>query len=177
MFEAFGINFTPTVTAGNILVMLALVLGSVVVAWIKTRPATMTAENEGSAINDAGHAQRRSEDRTEIHKIKNDLAIVMAEQRICAKALSVSQTLNQQQFFLNELLISEMEAQHPESTLVKRARQMFDLISKDLRDPNKSDALNTAEGAERDAKQTLASTKETRKEIERTEGDEKAAGG
>ncbi len=66
-----------------------------------------------------------------------------------------------------ELLITELERLDPNSVIVRQAKLMLKRMN--VGDPNKSDALNTAEGAVKDAKQTLRSTQETCDEVKQSE--------
>lgn len=141
MIELFGIQLGTPFQGGTLLTAIMIGVG----LWIRGMPDRKRAHNEGREIDDADDAQRRREARKEIHDIKGELAKVAAEQTICGKALAASISVNEQLLFLIELMISEMEAIDSDSKIVKRARLMFDRISADLKDPNKSATLVAAE--------------------------------
>lgn len=165
MIEWLGIQWGTPFQGGTLLTAILIAIG----LWIRGMPERHRAKNEGKAIDDADEAQKRREWREEVHAIKNELAKVVAELVKCNRIATTAAALNEQLMFLFELLLSEAEAHDPASKIVQRARLSFNRISKDLKDPSKSDALNIAETAVEDAKQTLVSTKETRAEVLRTE--------
>lgn len=150
---------------------LLTVIGIAIVWWIRGMPDRHRAKNEGQMHDDADDEKRRRERRQEIHDIKGELAKAVAELVRCNQLATAANARNEQLMFLYELLLSEAEAHDPTSKIVQRARLSFNRISTDLKDPNKSDARNTVELAVEDAKQSLASTKDARDEVIRSEDD------
>lgn len=168
MLELLGIQLGTPFQGGTLLAVL-LIAG---VWYIRGMPDRTRAKNEGQVINDADDALKRKEWRAEIHTIKNELAVSAAELVKCNQLATAATARSEQLMFLYELLLSEAEAHDPTSKIVQRARLSFNRISTDLKDPSKSDVLNTAETAVADATQTLASTKEARAEVVRSENGE-----
>lgn len=168
MIELFGLQL-GTLFQGGTMAALVVLLGIVLRAWVVGMPARKKVDSDAQITSGAQLAERYKEWRKEIHDIKNDLAVSAAELTKCNKLALAANATNEQLMFLMELMISEMEMHDASSKIVQRARLMFNRINKDLKDPNKSDALNTAEIAVEDAKQTLVSTKETCAEVKRGE--------
>lgn len=166
MIEIFGY---PMGTPFQGITALFLGIAAIGIWYVRGMPDRTRAKNEGRVIDDADDALKRREWRAEIHEVKNELAKVVAALVACNRIATAAVALNEQMMFLFELLLSEHEDQHPDSKIVQRARLMFDRISRELKDPSKSDALNTAETAVEDARQTLSSTKETCEEVKRSE--------
>lgn len=168
MVELFGIPLGTAFQGGTFAAVIAL-LAIVARVWIIGIPERLRAANEGKVAAAAELADRFKAWRAEVHDLKNETMKVAAKQAVCDKALSAAHTLNDQLVFLIELMISEMEAHDPKSKIVKRARTMFKRLADISADPDKSDALNTAELAVHDAKQTVISAKDTCEEVKRSE--------
>lgn len=165
MIELFGFPLGTLFQGGTLLTAIMIAVG----LYIRGMPDRARAKNEGRVNDDADEAMKRRERREEIHAIKNELGKAVAQVAECNRIATAATTLNEQMLFLFELLLSELEHSDPASKIVQRARLMFNRISTDLKDPSKSDALNTAENAVQDARQTLVSTKETCEEVKRSE--------
>lgn len=169
MVEAFGVSLgTPFqgVTAIGIMSILGLVLR----AWVVGIPDRLRAANEGKVSAAAELADRFKAWRAEVHGLKNEIMALNALQAECVKLRASSDALNEQLMFLIELMISELEVLDPNSKTVHRARSMFARMAHILPSDNESDALHTAKATVMDAKQTLASARETCEEVQRTEG-------
>lgn len=178
MIEVFGVPL-GTVFQGGTLAACLTMLGIVGRAWIVGVPERIRAANEGRVTAAAELSERYAAWRVEVHGLKNELMKVAGKQADCDKALAEAHSVNRHNesqmstmLFLIRLQNRELERLAPDSIIVQQVRSTLEQLGHNPPDPSKSEALNTAEGAERDARQTLASTKETRKEIERTEAEE-----
>ena len=185
MLELFGQVLGTPLQGGIFGVLLASFVLALRTYLIK-RPDMTRAENEGRVIHNSELARQYHEWRKEVHSLKNDIAMLIAQQSasdtkvaelesLLNQSLSTSSMRRQQMtgmMSLIELLITELERIDGKSIIVPQARallkQMRDTAASD--DPSKSHALNTAEHAVLDAKQTLASTRATREEVKKEEG-------
>jgi hypothetical protein len=173
----FGVPLNLILQGGILSTLLILVAG-IITVWIKGMPERMRVALEHRAIAATEAAQRFKEWRNEVHALKNELAIVAAKQAGCDKALSEAHAINRANkgqtntmLFIIRLLISELKRLDPQSIIVRQAEETLAHMQGSMIDPAKSQALNTAEGAVQDAKQTLASTQDTCAEVKRTEGE------
>lgn len=178
MIELFGFPLGTIFQGGTLAAALAM-LAIVGRAWIIGVPERMRVANEGKITAAAELAERYKAWRVEVHGLKNDLMVVAGKQEECNKALAEAHAVNRHNesqmstmLFLIRLLIRELERLAPDSIIVQQAKITLEQLGHTPPDPGKSDALNVAEGAVRDAKQTLASTRETREEVRRTEGED-----
>lgn len=167
MLELLGFPLGTVFQGG----MWATMIAAVAIWWVRGMPDRTRAESDSKIAAAAELADRFKAWRSEVHTMKNELMIVTGKQAECEKARASTDALNEQLMFLLELMICELESLDPKSKTVARARTMFARISHTVIDPNKSTALNTAEIAVQDAKQTLASTKETCEEVRQVEED------
>lgn len=165
--------------------------------WLKYGPSRMLAANAKHIIdNDAAKTLRteweslNKQNRTDIHRLNNELQKIIKEQIDCAKELSEAHAINRANrddmrtmMFLIRLLISEVKRLDPDPDNNIIIHQCEDIMAElDRRthssvvQPNKngkSGALVAAETAVGDAKQTVVSAIETCEEVERTEGEAK----
>lgn len=176
MIEVGGFQLGTIFQGGTLAACLAM-LGIVGRAWVIGVPERIRAANEGKVTAAAELSERYAAWRVEVHGLKNELMKVAGKQEECNKALAEAHSVNRHNesqmstmLFLIRLLIRELERLAPDSLIVHQAKITLEQLGHDPPDPSKSEVLNTAEGAEKDAKQALASTTETRKEIERAEG-------
>lgn len=195
MRELFGLAIQPSVSTGNVITW-TLIFAVAVMWWIRGIPDRTRARNEGRVIDHARDERQYREWRAEVHGYKNEVMGLRGElaasdkklaemERLLAHTLSTSSVRKEQMnsmMSLIELLIAELERIDEDSIIVPQAKvllkQMRDAAARTVEplkmgDPTKSDALNTAEGAVLDAKQTLASTKDTCEEVKRVEGNGK----
>lgn len=155
MIEWAGIQF-GTVFQGGTLAALVLLLG---VWWVRGMPDRGRVRNEAKVIADEELARRYKEWRAEVHELKNQLAIVLAEQRKCNQALSAALALNRPVLFLIRLLIREVKRLDPTSPIIDQAETTLEHLGQAIDDPNKSDVLNAAEQAVEAAEQTVEEAK------------------
>lgn len=154
-----------------ILNLFGLLLSGALVWWVKGMADRKRANNEGDIISNDADQKKREEERVKRHDIANRVAVLEADQHLCTKALLASQLVVEQMTFLIELMLADMELVGHDSKMLARFRVMFERITKDLEtNPLKSDALNTAEGAVRSAKQTLSKAKDTCQKVEQSDG-------
>lgn len=153
---------------------LVAIIAGVLIWWIKTGPERGRVANERKQIDItemdkvlADYAKQIAEFRKEVHGYKNEVQAVRGELWASERLSSQRNNWNSDMVFIIELLISELERLDPKSAIVKQAKAMIKRMGVD--DPNKSDALNTAETAVRDAKQTVRSTEHAVDEINATE--------
>lgn len=169
-------------------VILATILIGFATAYFKFRPDQTRADTEATVVNNAEVALRFREFRDEVHGYKNQVMALQAAQKVNDKkqlelekllthALATSSVRRDQMnsmMALIELLIAELEKIDPKSIIVPQAKvllkQMRDAAQRPV-DPMKSDALNTAEHAVADAKQTVISATATCEEVKQAEGE------
>lgn len=174
MIELFGLQLGTIFQGGTLLTACLIAVG----LWIRGYPERMRASNEGKTIAAAEASERYKAWRLEIHELKNEIAKVSAKQVITDGQLSESLAVNRHlrtqmttMLFLIRLLISELKRLDPKSAIVKQAELTLGEMDQHS-DPNKSDALNTAETAVQDAKQTVRSAQATCEEVKKEEGGE-----
>lgn len=175
MIELFGIELGTVFQGGTLAAILAL-LAVVLRTYIVGMPERARVALEGKTIATGEASERYRAWRVEVHELKTEVAKVSARQYLTDKQLSEALAVNRHNevqmrtmLFLIRLLISELKRLDPQSAIVKQAELTLEQMDEG-RDPGKSDALNTAETAVQDAKQTLASTKDTCEEVKRSEG-------
>jgi hypothetical protein len=177
--SAFGLDL-GTPFQGGIFGAALLMLGVVVRTYIMGMPDRARVDIERKTVETAEATERYRAWRLDIHDLKNDIARVSAKQVITDGQLSAALAINRHlrsqmttMLFLVGLLISELKRLDPKSVIVRQAEMTLEeMESHTQADPSKSDAMNIAETAVADAKQTLASTKETCEEVKRVEGEE-----
>lgn len=166
----------------NILTLLGIIgSGGALIWWIRGMPERARVKNEGIVIAAAEAADRYKVWRLEVHELKQEVAKVSARQYLTDKQLSDALAVNRHNksqmatmLFLIKLLISELKRLDPKSAIVHQAEMTLVQMEHDHgMDPTKSDALNTAEVAVQDAKQTVRSAEATCEEVKKDE----AAGG
>lgn len=109
--------------------------------------------------------------RVAVHDLRNELHVVSLAQAKTDKLLSEATAVNRHNkgqmhtmLFLIRLLISDLKRLDPKSIIVAQAEATLAQMSK-VDDPAKSPALNVAEHAVADAKQTVLSTEQAVVEI------------
>lgn len=156
MIEAFGMDI-GTPLQGAMLATMLLALGA---WWIRGMPDRGRVRNEAKVIADAELARRYKEWRAEVHELKNQLAVVLAEQRKCNQALAAALALNRPVLFLIRLLIREVKRLDPESPIIGQAESTLEHLGQAIDDPAKSNVLNAAEQAVEAAEQTVEEAKQ-----------------
>ncbi len=143
--------------------------------WFRHGPDRKRADNERKALDAtemerilADYADQIKAFRLEVHGYRNEVQAVRGELLASEKVSSQRSDWIQDMMFVIELLISELERIDPQSLIVKQAKAMLKRMG-DV-DPAKSDALNTAEHAVRDAKQTVKSATAAVAEVKQSEG-------
>ena len=169
---------------GGILATLLLILGVNMRSWIVGIPDRTRAENEATVIENAEQARQHTEDRKEIHILRNDVSRLIARQteleRLLTHALATSSVRKEQMdsmMSLIELLIDEVDRIDKASIIVPQAR----LLLKQMRaaanrkvdpfknNPHQSDALNAAEHTVEAAEETKIAAVAAHKEVEKKE--------
>ncbi len=140
--------------------------------WIQGSPDRSRVANETKVLDMAAmdkrlsdYAQQVRDFREEVHGLRNDLQTALAEGVISDKLSDQRSNWINDMMFIIELLISELERIDSKSMIVKQARSMLKRIKGQGTDPLKSESLNNAETAVRDAKQTVRSAEHTVVEI------------
>ncbi len=140
--------------------------------WIQGHPERSRVKNERKTI-DMGEMDKRLADyadqvkdfRKEVHGLRNELQTALAEQLTSDKLSDQRSNWINDMLFIIELLIAELDRLDPKSPTVKQAKMMLKRIKAQGTDPLKTEAMNTAETAVRDAKQTVRSAEHTVVEI------------
>ncbi len=150
--------------------------------WIQGSPERSRVRNETKVLDIsemdkrlADYAQQVKDFRTEVHSLREDLQKALAEQLTSDKLSDQRSNWINDMLFIIELLITELERIDPKSAIVKQAKMMLKRIKAQGTDPLKSESLNIAETAVRDAKQTVRSAEHTVVEITADEAVIKAA--
>ncbi len=140
--------------------------------WIKYAPERGRVANERKTIDMAemdkilaDYAEQVKAFRIEVHTLRNELHGAVAELLASDKISDQRSNWINDMMFIIELLIAELERIDPKSLIIKQARAMLKRISDQGKDPKKSEALNIAETAVRDAHQTVRSTEHAVTEI------------
>lgn len=169
MIEMFGLNL-GTPLQGGILAALLGMLGLALRAFVVGMPERGRVANERKTIELAemdkllaDYAEQIKAFRKEVHGYRNDLQVVQGELVVSDKTSSQRINYIHDLLFVIELLITDLELLAPKSTSVKQAKAIVKRLG--AGDPAKSEALNTAETAVRDAQQTVRSAKHTVAEI------------
>lgn len=179
LLSYFGTPFQG-ITAATVLALFALSFRS----WLVNRPIMARAENERKIIDDADAARLRREfddlnkqNRQDIHDLKDRLAGAIAAQHLSDKQLLEAASVQRQDradmnsmVFLIRLLISEIKRLDPDpnNKIIEQAEVVLAHMGRGS-DPTKSDALNTAEHAVSDAKQTVRSATAACEEVKTSE--------
>lgn len=141
--------------------------------WFKYGPARMKAKNEEKVIDQSGmekviinNTAQLKDFRDEVHKYRNEMQVLQGElwasNRVSNQRSDRIDTLET----IIELLLSEIERLDPNSIVVRQAKIMLRRV---VAEQGKSSALNTAEHAVADAKQTVVSATATCDEVRATE--------
>lgn len=169
MLTLFGFPL-GTVFQGGTFAVLLMILGTVAARYVQGMPDRQRAGNESKALNIgemetilADYAEQIKTFRAEVHGYRNELQAVRGELLASDKISSQRSDRINNMVFIIELLISELERLDPSSVIVKQAKAMLRHMAGG--DPKKSEALNVAETAVADAKQTVRSAENTVVEI------------
>lgn len=160
---------------------LLAVLGGLLAWWIKGMPERARVKNEATVIEDTEAARIRAEytalnklAREDIHKLRNELAQVNAEQRKCGQALAEAHAETRSYkddmstlLFLIRLLVSEVKRldPSPDNIIIQQAEMMLEELERKraAATPSQSavevKAVLTVEAAE----ETLAEVREAAK--------------
>ncbi len=140
--------------------------------WIQGSPERSRVRNERKTIDMvdmdkrlADYADQVKDFRKEVHGLRNELQTALAEQLTSDKLSDQRSNWINDMLFIIELLIAELERLDPKSAIVKQAKMMLKRIKDQGTDPSKTEAMNIAETAVRDAKQTVRSAEHTVVEI------------
>ncbi len=140
--------------------------------WIQGSPERARVRNERKSIDMidmdkrlADYADQVKDFRNEVHGLRNDLQLALAELLTSDKLSDQRSNWINDMLFIIELLIAELERLDPKSAIVKQAKMMLRRIKEQGNDPSKTEAMNIAETAVRDAKQTVRSAEHTVIEI------------
>lgn len=169
MLEIFGIALRPEVSTGN-LVTWTLVVGTVLIWWIRGWPERKRAATEAKAIELTDAAAIRGEytalnklARSDIHDLRNAVTSLKAEQHDCAKQLREAHAENHRlqieataaarvnkeeistMMFVIRLLISELKRLDPESVIVRQAEETLTHMNGRIDPFHKSGALAAAQ--------------------------------
>ncbi len=151
--------------------LLTIVMGGITV-WIKGMPDRGRVQNERKVIDLGEMAQVIANYevtvkgfRDEVHGLRNELQAVRGELLASDKVGDQRHNWISDLMFIIDLLISEVERLDPKSATVKQARAMLKRMGGTSDDAAKSDAMNIAEAAARDARQTVRSTEHAVEEI------------
>ena len=151
--------------------------------WLKSRPDQTRADNEAKAQETDEQAVIRTYNieqikgwRREVHEVNERLHAVLLEQdrsnRAITEATSVIRGYENDRramMLLIKLMVADMRKKDPSNPLIAHSELVLSHLS-DAHDPNKSDALNNAETAVADAKQTVLSATATFDEVKSAEG-------
>lgn len=145
--------------------LLAIIMGGIRV-WIKGLPERGRVANERKVIEIsetdrliASYEVTVKAFRAEVHGYRNDLQAVQGELLASDKVSSQRHNWINDMMFIIELLITELERLDPKSPTVKQAKAMLKRMGGGSGDDAaKSEAMNVAETAARDARQTVRST-------------------
>ena len=150
--------------------------------WLKTRPEQTRADNEAKAQETDEQAVIRTYNieqikswRNEIHNVNNRLQSVLLEQERANRSIAEATAIirgyendRRAMLLLIKLMLADMRKRDPNNTLILHSEMVLSHLS-DRHDPNKSDALNIAETAVADAKQTVLSATATCDEVKNSE--------
>lgn len=157
---------------GTFLSLVTIIVGAITV-WIKGYPDRGRVANERMVIESsemekviANYEITVKGFRDEVHGLRNELQIVRGELFASDKVGDQRNNWINDMMFIIELLISEVERLDPKSPTIKQARAMLHRMGgNSSKDADKSEAMNTAETAARDARQTVRSTEHAVEEI------------
>lgn len=156
---------------GTFLAMLSI-LGLVLRVWIVGLPDRRRADNEAHVIEGSEMERVVAELRSQIKDLRAEVHLYRNEVQALQSELSASKKLSNQRSdridtlqIIIELLLSELERIDPDSLIVKQAKLMLRRSGGDVAKPDDSDAMSTAKGAVRDAKQAVRSAEHTVVEI------------
>ena len=141
--------------------------------WIQHGPERKRAANEAKIIDATGmdklladYSKQIGEFRIEVHGYRNEMQALQGElsaaNRLSNKRSDRIDTLQ----IIVELLLTELERLDPDSLIVKQAKIMLRRTATEPRDPGESEAMATARGTVRDAKQAVRSAEHTVVEID-----------
>ncbi len=171
MPEVTGLPLGTVPQWGAFASLLAILAGCVTV-FIRGMPERGRVANERKTIDMAemdkilaDYAEQVKAFRIEVQGLRNDLHGAVAELLASDKISDQRSNWINDMMFIIELLIAELERLDPKSLIVKQAKGMLKRISDQGKDPKKSEALNIAETAVRDAHQTVRSTEHAVTEI------------
>lgn len=193
--ELFGLNLGTPFQGATLFAVITAFFTALGI-WLKYGPDRKRAANEEKVIDNAEEARRDTVTRAEVHKLKNDIAKCIAGvaaadrknlalEKLHATSVVASTARRDQMdnmMSLIEMLIAEIERIDTDSIIVPQAK----MLAKQMRasaeraaallqplirpiDPNLSDAMNTAEAAVSDARQTVISATATRTEVVKKE--------
>ncbi len=157
---------------GTIFQGIAIALITALGIWIKYAPERGRVANERKTIDMAemdkilaDYAEQVKSFRSEVHGLRNELHTAVTELLASDKISDQRSNWINDMMFIIELLVAELDRIDPKSLIVKQAKGMLRRISEQGKDPKKSEALNIAETAVRDAHQTVRSAEHTVVEI------------
>jgi len=173
MLEIGGLQLGTIFQGATFAAIITAIMGALGI-WIKYGPERGRVSNERKELELsemekalAAYAEQIKVFRDEVHKYRNELQAVQGELHTSDKISSQRSNWVNDLVFVIELLIAELETDKPKSLAVKQAKEVIKRMG--AGDPAKTDAMNTAESAVRDAQQTLRSTEHTVVEIKADE--------
>lgn len=171
MLTFLGLQLGTVFQGGTLLA----VIGAVIIWWIRGAPDRQRADNEADQIkiNEAelirtDYAKQIRDFRLEVHGYRNDLQDItfrLSQSEAQSKRRGDKITM---MAFVLKLVMAELRRLDPDNQVMGQAESLLGQIM-DEGDPSKSDALNTAEHAVADAKQTVRTTTATRDEVRAAE--------
>ena len=136
------------------------------------KPDRRRADNEAQIIEgseiDSVIAELRAqlkEYRAEVHFFRNEVQALQGELKTANRFSNQRADRIETLQIIVELLLSELEKLDPDSLVVKQAKIMLRRTATEPRDPSESEAMATARGTVRDAKQAVRSAEHTVVEI------------
>lgn len=186
MLTILGVPLGTLSQVGTFGVLLVLLAG-IVTVFIKGIPERLRVQNETKQIEMTEAEALRSEytklndqARKDIHDFREQLQTMQAKQYFSDRKLLEAATVQRQDradmdtmMFLIRLLISEVKRLDPtpDNAIIAQAESVLAHLTtlRGVADPSKSDALNTAEHAVADAKQTVRSATATCEEVKASE--------
>ncbi len=171
MLEIEGFQL-GTVFQGATFAAIVTAILTAVGIWLKYAPERGRVANERKTIDMAemdkilaDYADQVKAFRSEVHGLRHELHTAVAELLASDKISDQRSNWINDMMFIIELLIAELERIDPKSLIIKQAKAMLKRINEQGKDPKKSQALNIAETAVRDAHQTVRSTEHAVTEI------------
>ncbi len=151
--------------------------------WIRGAPDRRRAATEAAKVEADEHTlirtdyvQQIKDWRVEVHALNNKLHVVQLEQARTQKAANEATAIirgyeddRRTMLLLIRLLLAELKIHDPESPLILHAEMVLAHMIENGSDPSKSDAMNIAEHAVRDAKQTVRTTRAAVEELKSEE--------